>query len=118
VEGLYRLSGDDILGCTDFGDAIGVNAWPMELHVEGKVEWRFFPDNSRGYCQLPVRMLVPRSVSNLLVAGRCASMTHEGQSAARASGACFRNGPGGRGRSRCGRTPACSISTSPPCSRT
>jgi hypothetical protein len=26
---------------------------------------------------------------NLLVAGRCASMTHEGQSAARVSGACF-----------------------------
>jgi hypothetical protein len=28
-------------------------------------------------------------VRNLLVAGRCASMTHEGQSAARVSGACF-----------------------------
>jgi hypothetical protein len=26
---------------------------------------------------------------NVLVAGRCASMTHEGQSAARVSGSCF-----------------------------
>jgi len=34
-------------------------------------------------------MLVPHGVGNLLVAGRCASMEHEGQSAARASGACF-----------------------------
>jgi len=34
-------------------------------------------------------MLIPQQVSNLLVAGRCASMEHEGQSAARASGACF-----------------------------
>ena len=39
-------------------------------------------------------MLLPRlatagGASNLLVAGRCASMTHEGQSAARVSGACF-----------------------------
>jgi gentisate 1,2-dioxygenase len=34
-------------------------------------------------------MLVPQGVANLLVAGRCASMTHEGQSAARASGGCF-----------------------------
>ncbi len=34
-------------------------------------------------------MLVPKGVSNLLVAGRCASMTHEGQSAARVSGGCF-----------------------------
>jgi hypothetical protein len=37
-------------------------------------------------------MLVPEGISNLLVAGRCASMTHEGQSAARASGACFAMG--------------------------
>jgi FAD dependent oxidoreductase len=92
IEGLCRLSGDDILGCADFNDAIGVNAWPMELHVTGKIEWRFFPEGSRGYCQLPFRMLVPGMVSNLLVAGRCASMTHEGQSAARASGACFAMG--------------------------
>jgi hypothetical protein len=38
---------------------------------------------------LPYRMLVPNGIDNLLVAGRCASMTHEGQSAARVSGACF-----------------------------
>jgi hypothetical protein len=89
LEGRYRLTGEDILGCADFDDAIGVNAWPMELHVAGDVEWRFFPDGSRGYNQLPYRMLVPARVTNLLVAGRCASMTHEGQSAARVSGACF-----------------------------
>jgi hypothetical protein len=34
-------------------------------------------------------MLVPLGTRNLLVAGRCASMTHEGQSAARVSGGCF-----------------------------
>ena len=34
-------------------------------------------------------MLLPQKVENLLVAGRCASMTHEGQSAARVSGGCF-----------------------------
>ena len=92
IAGLARLSGADILACGDFADAIGVNAWPMELHVEGRVEWRFFPDGSRGWCGLPYGMLVPQGVSNLLVAGRCASMTHEGQSAARASGACFAMG--------------------------
>lgn len=89
IDGLYRLTGDDIVGCADFEDTIGVNAWPMELHVAGKIEWGFFPDGSRGYCQLPFRMLVPKRISNLFVAGRCASMTHEGQSAARASGGCF-----------------------------
>jgi FAD dependent oxidoreductase len=92
IGGLYSLSGEDIVGCAGFQDTIGVNAWPMELHVAGKIEWGFFPDGSRGFCQLPYRMLVPNGVSNLLVAGRCASMNHEGQSAARASGACFAMG--------------------------
>ncbi len=92
IEGAYRLSGEDILACADFDDTIGVNAWPMELHVAGRIEWRFFPDGSRGFNQLPFRMLVPKGVDNLLVAGRCASMTHEGQAAARASGACFAMG--------------------------
>ena len=34
-------------------------------------------------------MIVPQRIDNLFVAGRCASMTQEGQSAARVSGACF-----------------------------
>ena len=37
-------------------------------------------------------MLVPEGIDNLLMAGRCASMTHDGQSAARVSGACFAMG--------------------------
>jgi hypothetical protein len=47
---------------------------------------------SRGFNELPYRMLVPEGIDNLLVAGRCASMTHDGQSAARVSGACFAMG--------------------------
>jgi len=90
IRGLYALTGEDILSSARFEDSIGLNGWPMELHAEGRVEWRFPRDESNATNQLPWRMLVPQGgVSNLLVAGRCASMTHEGQSAARASGACF-----------------------------
>ena len=91
--GRYMLTRDDVLGCADFDDSIGVNGWPVENHVAGDVRWEWAPDGSRGYNQLPFRMLVPRSgPANLLVAGRCASMTHEGQSAARVSGGCFAMG--------------------------
>ncbi|WP_062363771.1 FAD-dependent oxidoreductase [Variovorax paradoxus] len=89
IEGLYALTGEDILSSASFDDSIGINAWPMEMHADGRIEWAFPRDESRTYNQLPWRMLVPRSVDNLLVAGRCAAMTHEGQSAARASGGCF-----------------------------
>jgi hypothetical protein len=93
VHGQYTLTGDDILTARLFDDSIGVNTWPMELHAAGRIEWQF-PHNwdspkGRVYNALPWRMLVPLAVDNLLVAGRCASMTHEGQSAARVSGACF-----------------------------
>jgi len=93
IQGEYVLTGDDILASRRFDDAIGINAWPMELHAEGRIDWHF-PHNwdsasGRVYNDLPWRMLVPHQVNNLLVAGRCASMTHEGQSAARVSGACF-----------------------------
>lgn len=90
VIGGYMLSGEDVLGCASFEDSIGVNGWPKESHVPGDVIFEFPPiPESRGYNELPYRMLVPEGVDNLLIAGRCASMTHEGQSAARVSGACF-----------------------------
>ena len=89
IEGLYALTGEDILSSSSFDDSIGINAWPMEMHADGRIEWAFPRDDNRTYNQLPWRMLVPRTIDNLLVAGRCAAMTHEGQSAARASGGCF-----------------------------
>ena len=93
--GEYALGADDVLGCASFTDSVGVNGWPLELHVAGDVEWRWPPiPESRGFNQLPWRMLLPRRSSaggalNVLLAGRCASMTHEGHSAARVSGPCF-----------------------------
>jgi hypothetical protein len=89
VMGDYALSGEDVIACAGFADAIGVNGWPLERHVAGDVAWGWQPEGSRGYNQLPYRMIVPRRIDNLFVAGRCASMTQEGQSAARVSGACF-----------------------------
>lgn len=88
--GRHVLTREEVLGCADFEDSIGVNGWPVENHVAGDVRWEWQAAGSRGYNQLPFRMLVPREgPPNLLVAGRCASMTHEGQSAARVSGGCF-----------------------------
>ena len=93
IVGEYQLSQDDILDCADFPDSIGVNGWPVEAHVTGDVDIRFpRGDNPRGFNQLPFRMIVPKVVDNLYVAGRCASMTHGGQSAARVSGPCFAMG--------------------------
>jgi hypothetical protein len=95
LAGEYMLTGEDVLTCASFEDSIGVNGWPLEMHVAGDVQWHWPPiPESRGYNQLPYRMLLPKrstcgGAENLLVAGRCASMTHDGQSAARVTGGCF-----------------------------
>ncbi|MGH8980291.1 MAG: FAD-dependent oxidoreductase, partial [Acidimicrobiales bacterium] len=74
-------------------DTIGVNGWPIEAHVAGSVEFRWHRgEHPRGFHQLPYRMIVPRGIDNLFVAGRCASMTHEGQSSGRVTGPCFAMG--------------------------
>jgi hypothetical protein len=90
VHGRYMLTEADVLECASFDDTVGVNGWPLELHLKGDVEFRWpkIPE-SRGFNHLPYRMTVPVGLDNLWVAGRCASMTHEAQSAARVTGACF-----------------------------
>ena len=90
VMGRYVLTEADVLECASFDDTIGVNGWPLELHLKGDVEFRWpkIPE-SRGFNQLPYRMTIPAGFANLWVAGRCASMSHEAQSAARVTGACF-----------------------------
>lgn len=92
VMGEYVLSEEDILGCKDFPDSIGVNGWPVEAHIAGDVKFVFAPKGSRGYNQIPYRIIVPQKIDNLFVVGRCASMTHDGQSSARVTGPCFSMG--------------------------
>src|SRR6185312_15833274 len=78
VVGGYQLSGEDVLGCASFDDSIGVNGWPIEEHVAGDVVSRLPPiPQSRRHNDAPHRKLLPRKIDNLLVAGRCASMTQE-----------------------------------------
>ena len=94
IIGPYQLTEEDVLGCADFDDTIGVNGWPVESHVAGTVEFRW-QRRERGFNQLPFRIILPgtradgRTAANLYVTGRCASMTHGAQSAARVTGPCF-----------------------------
>ena len=85
--GRYQLTAEDVLAARDFADGVGVDSWPVEKHLRGDVQWTFI--EGRGYCQVPFGALVAQGVDNLLVAGRCASATHEGQASLRVSGPCF-----------------------------
>lgn len=87
IKGKYVLTADDILSCRKFDDAVGVASYPVDIHHShgDDCTMMWCPD-----CyDLPYRMLVPEKMENLLVAGRCASMTHEAMASARVMSTCM-----------------------------
>ena len=91
VRGRYLLTEADVLECASFDDTVGVNGWPLELHLKSDVEFRWpkIPGKPRLQPSALPDDRPARAWTNLWVAGRCASMSHEAQSAARVTGACF-----------------------------
>jgi hypothetical protein len=88
--GEYMLTDQDILDCRRFDDAVLVASYPVDLHhpVGG--------DCTLYWCEdcydIPYRCFVPKGIHNLLVAGRCASMTHEAMASTRVMGTCMAMG--------------------------
>lgn len=88
LRGVYRLELDDVLGEARFDDAIACGAWPVEDHAGGRAtRWVFLEPGT--YYQLPYRMLLPEVVDGLIVAGRCASASHDAHASMRVAGICF-----------------------------
>jgi glycine/D-amino acid oxidase-like deaminating enzyme len=91
IIGEYLLTAEDVIEGRQFEDAIACCAAPIEDHHSGiDVRWQYVQGN--GFYQIPYRSLLPRSVQNLLVAGRCLSATHEAQASARNSAQCMAMG--------------------------
>ena len=95
VQGRYVLTEADVLECASFDDTIGVNGWPLELHLKGDVEFRWpkIPE-SRGFNHLPYRMTVPHGLGQPL--GRRPLRFHEPRGAIGGPGhrRLLRDGPG------------------------
>jgi len=83
LEGEYTLTGTDVKSLARFDDAVAVANYEIDIHnPEGTgTELYYFGDNE--WYQIPYRCMLPKGCSNLLVAGRCISSTHEAQSSYR-----------------------------------
>ena len=67
LDGEYRLTLEDSMTYKNFDDSIGVSgAWTTMLYKGKKV-----PREERPHWQIPYRSLIPKTIENLLVAGRC-----------------------------------------------
>ncbi|MFB3825925.1 MAG: FAD-dependent oxidoreductase [Bryobacteraceae bacterium] len=90
ITGQYVMTGEDVLGCRRFDDAIAVASYPIDIHRPGD------DDCTLKWCgdcyDIPYRSLVPLGVRNLLAAGRCISTTHEAMAAIRVMPTCMATG--------------------------
>ena len=91
VHGDARLTRDDVLGARTFDDGIGLCGAPIEDHHSGAdTVWQYLPDGSA--VGIPYRTLVVRDASNVLVAGRCFSATHDAHASVRSMAQCMAMG--------------------------
>ena len=81
--GEYTLTGEDLMACTKFEDSIALGNYDIDIHNpegSGTSHYYFGPGE---YYTIPYRTLIPKTAENLLVAGRCISVTHEAQASVR-----------------------------------
>lgn len=83
VDGEYLLTSEDLVACTRFEDSIALGNYDIDIHnPEGSgTSHYYFPEGH--YYTIPFRTLLPKKTENLLVAGRCISVTHEAQASIR-----------------------------------
>jgi hypothetical protein len=91
VYGDARLIREDVLGARQFDDGIGLCGAPIEDHHAGAdTVWHYLPDGEA--VGIPYRALVVRDASNVLVAGRCFSATHDAHASVRSMAQCMAMG--------------------------
>lgn len=85
IHGEYRLTREDVLAARQFDDQIALCGAPIEDHHGGAdTKWHYLPE---GKCVgVPFRTLVPGKITNVLVAGRCFSASHDAHASVRSMG--------------------------------
>lgn len=88
ILGEYVLTKEDIMQGRRFKDAIVRAFYPIDVHYPNGPGVRLIVPPNQGY-DIPYRCLLPRGIENLLVAGRCISVTHEALASTRVMAICM-----------------------------
>ena len=90
--GKYVLTGDDVINCRRFDDAVARGSYIIDIHdpkgkskaIGGEIHGDFY--------EIPIRSLESAKFSNLYAAGRCISADHVAHSSTRIQGTCIMTG--------------------------
>lgn len=89
IDGLKRLTAEDVTACRVPEDSVAVMATCMDTHNRSDPGGTFYPLTQGPYFGVPYGCLVPRGVGNLLVAGRAISADSVAASATRMIPCCM-----------------------------
>ena len=77
IVGDYILTEEDVRQCRMFDDAVGINGCRLDIHILDPDSPGLAGDiGPQGWYQIPYRILLPKGVEGILVAGRCVSTDH------------------------------------------
>lgn len=91
IIGEYVLTKDDVLNAKKRDDGVAKGGHEYDIHGKGKEHTRLQLKDGGSY-DIPYGCLIPRGISNLLIAGRIISSTREAHSSARVMGTCMAMG--------------------------
>jgi len=91
LDGVYTLTKDDVVSTRTFPDPIALGVWPLDVHP---------PQGQTGMhdmyvplpYQIPFRALLPKTVNNLIVGGRCISTDRQAMGSVRVGATCGATG--------------------------
>ena len=89
IDGIKVLTKEDVIGCKVPEDTIAVFATSMDTHHKGDNGGDYFVLENGPYYGVPYGIMVPKKVSNLLVAGRSVSADEIGSSTVRMIPCCI-----------------------------
>jgi hypothetical protein len=88
LKGVHVLTEQELLNCVHFEDTVACGNYDIDIHNPDGTGTYIHAFGHRQYYSIPYRALLPREYTNLLVAGRCLSATHEAHSAVRVMPIC------------------------------
>ncbi len=83
IDGIYKLTAEDLLCNTMFPDAIAMGGYPIDIHSPDREAMKHRRLKPGSWYSIPYRCLITEQISNLIIAGRCISATHEACAAIR-----------------------------------
>ncbi len=88
LKGVHILTEDELKNLTDFEDSIALGNYDIDIHNPSGAGTSHYYFPKGDYYKIPYRSLLPKEYDNLLVAGRCISVTHEAQASIRIMAIC------------------------------